>query len=149
VNDFENDFEQEFLIRHQFEQEEQAREKFASKTNKEEFLIRHQFEQEEQAREKFASKTNKELGDIRALARRLEEKLDGLAARPMPTVPAPVVQHIHHEKPSPKEWTLEVTSRENGLMRTVVASADGEKSTEFTIYRTPDGYPKKIKGVRA
>ena len=113
-----------------------------------EFRIRHQFEQEEQARETFAKKTAKDIGEIRSLTRQLSEKLDGLAARPMPTIPAPVVQHIHHEKPSPKEWTLEVTSRENGLMRTVVASADGEKSAEFTIYRTPDGYPKTIKGVR-
>ena len=119
MSDFENDFEQEFRVRHQFEQEEQAR-------------------------EKFASKTAKDIGEIRTLTRQLSEKIDGVAARPMPTVPAPVVQHIHHEKPSPKEWTLSVTSREGGLMRTVVALADGTKAVEFTISRTPDGYPKTI-----
>lgn len=58
----------------------------------------------------------------------------------------PVIQQIMapEKKLAPKLWSLDVVSRVDGLMKTVVASADGVSKFKITIARTPDNFPTSM-----
>jgi len=91
------------------------------------------------------SKAERFLTEIRGWQQTIEERVGKIESTPAPEpAPPPIIQQVVAPQSASRNWQLQVTSRENGLMRTVLATDGEERRVEFTITRTPDGYPKAI-----
>lgn len=100
-------------------------------TEEEEFLARYQKES---------------IRELKAANKMLQDVVNGLvgtttASKPMPPV---VVSVPARRKKMPTEWSLQITDRENGMMKTITAYCDGKKAGTFHIERYRDGYIKQI-----
>lgn len=118
-----------------------------------EFRARFEAEREDEFRARMisekrdvATKAARFLQEIHSWQRDITAQIQQLRdePKPEPALPPVVYMTAPLAPRAPRNWRLVVTSRENGLMRTVLATADGEREIEFKITRTPDGYTKSI-----
>ena len=93
---------------------------------------------------KERKRNDKELSSLTASLNGLLSTLD--ARITAASKQKPVVQQIvaPEKKRTPKAWKFDVSSRVDGLMNTVVASADGVAKFKITIGRTPDNFPSAM-----
>jgi hypothetical protein len=79
----------------------------------------------------------KALAEVKTLGAQVERRVSEVESRPVQVVQtAPVAP-----PPRPMAFTLSVTKLDDGgLMKTVIAKA-GDRTVEFTIDRTGDGFP--------
>ena len=121
-----------------------------------EFTARFAGEQDDEFKDRLltekrtiTAKAEKFLSDIRKWQTDITSRLAGIEDKPAKIVhvhEAPGVRQAPQTKPKRGPWRLDVTSRENGLMRTVTGRSD-DRAIQFTISRTPDGFPKAIEAV--
>jgi len=80
------------------------------------------------------------------LANRLRELGEAKVSFPVP-LPNVTINEVKTEAPAlvlRRAWDLDVTQRQQGYMRTVVASVEGEAQYTFEIQRDSKGFPKHV-----
>jgi len=119
-----------------------------------EFRARLEAEMEDEFRERLLTEKKQVATAASRFTKNIEQwkadvrhEIDEIKSRPVTVIQAAPIQVVEpkpeSKPPSALDWTLEVTGRDNGLIRTVVGTAEG-REVQFTIRRTPDGFPKAI-----
>lgn len=130
-----DDEESEFRARYEAERRDEEEAEFQSRLLAEKKQTR--------------SKAERFLTEIRGWQQAMEARVDKIETTPAPEPAPPIIQQVVAPQSASRNWRLDVTARENGLMKTVLATADDERAVQFTITRTPDGYPKSIQAERS
>ena len=97
--------------------------------------------------EEFQARYQREsIKELKAANKRLQDVVNSLVGNVTAGQPlAPVVVNAPVSRKSmPQEWSLQITDREGGMMKTVTAYCDGKQAYTFDIERYRDGYIKQI-----
>jgi len=84
---------------------------------------------------------NKALAEVKKWRGQVEQRVTAVEFRPAQILQTETVREV--AAPRPMAFTLSVTKTDGGLMRIVIAR-DGDRTVQFTINRTDDGFPSSL-----
>ena len=113
-----------------------------------EFAARFAVEKSESLEQVIAQETKdvrqqltKALAEVKKWRTQVDQRVTAVEFRPAQIVQTETVRETAAHRPM--AFTLSVTKTDGGLMRTVIAR-DGDRTVQFTINRTDDGFPSSL-----